>query len=211
MAVIDDLARAGRPRLVLEMAVARLATIRPVQPVGALVERLQTIQRDLRTAGHIGPTAGLRGGASRQQWSDAAVISEAAKVAVPEAASAPMRRVSLPRDPWAFIRAELHPNTAWLDTAETRRAGNVVVLSMSNAKLQADMRRLVTDDAFQDVFRRAFGPKTTLEVALTPRVKDPEEAALRKAALENPQLRNIIDNLGARVVKVRPIETGEDS
>ncbi len=211
MAVIDDLARAGRPRLVLEMAVARLATIRPVQPVGALVERLQTIQRDLRVAGHIGPTAGLRGGASRQSWSDAAVISEAAKVAAPAAGSAPMMRASLPKKPWAFIAAELHPNTAWMKEAETRRAGDVLVLSMSNAKLQADIRRLAQTEEFQDVFRRAYGPKTTLEVTLTPRIKDPEEAALRKSALENPQLRTIIDTLGARVIKVRPTETGEDS
>ncbi len=211
MAVIDDLARAGRPRLVLEMAVARLATIRPVQPVGALVERLQTIQRDLRIAGHIGPTAGLRGGASRKQWSDAAVISEAAKVAAPKAERAPMMRAALPKDPWAFINAELHPNTKWMASAETRRAGDVIVLSMANAKLQADMRRLAETEELQDVFRRAYGPKTTLEVALTPRIKDPEEAALRKKALANPQLRTIIDTLGARVIKVRPTETGEDS
>ncbi|MFT6817067.1 MAG: DNA polymerase III gamma/tau subunit, partial [Myxococcota bacterium] len=211
MAVIDDLARAGRPRLVLEMAVARLATIRPVQPVGALVERLQTIQRDLRTAGHIGPTAGLRGGASRQQWSDAAVVSESAKIAVTEAEKAPMMRASLPKKPWAFIAAELHPNTEWMKQAETRRAGDTVVLSLATTKLQADVRRLAADESFQDVFRRAYGPKTTLEVTLTPRIKDPEEAALRKIALEDPQLRTIIDTLGARVIKVRPTETGEDS
>lgn len=122
-----------------------------------------------------------------------------------------MMRASLPKKPWAFIAAELHPNTAWMKEAETRRAGDVLVLSMSNAKLQADIRRLAQTEEFQDVFRRAYGPKTTLEVTLTPRIKDPEEAALRKSALENPQLRTIIDTLGARVIKVRPTETGEDS
>ncbi|MBT3220937.1 MAG: DNA polymerase III subunit gamma/tau, partial [Proteobacteria bacterium] len=46
--VHDQVSRASRPRVVLEMAVARLATTRPVQPVGQLVERVEDLQRQLR-------------------------------------------------------------------------------------------------------------------------------------------------------------------
>lgn len=60
--VIDQMAHSGRPRLVLEMAVARLATTRPVLPVGALVERLESLQRDLRRDGARPRPAPLRGG-----------------------------------------------------------------------------------------------------------------------------------------------------
>ncbi|HHO51055.1 MAG TPA: DNA polymerase III subunit gamma/tau, partial [Deltaproteobacteria bacterium] len=48
--VHDRVARASRPRIVLEMAVAQLATVRPVQPVGALLQRLETLERRLRGA-----------------------------------------------------------------------------------------------------------------------------------------------------------------
>jgi DNA polymerase-3 subunit gamma/tau len=51
--VHDQVARASRPRIVLEMAVARLAHVRPVRPLGALLERIETLERQLR--GHAGP------------------------------------------------------------------------------------------------------------------------------------------------------------
>ena len=46
--VHDQVARAPRPRLVLEMAVARLVSIRPAQPIDRLVDRLVTMERRLR-------------------------------------------------------------------------------------------------------------------------------------------------------------------
>lgn len=59
----DQVAHAGRPRIVLEMAVARLATTRPVQPLEALLGRLEHLERGLRGAS---PPAGRpAGGRSR--------------------------------------------------------------------------------------------------------------------------------------------------
>jgi DNA polymerase-3 subunit gamma/tau len=49
--VHDQVARATRPRLVLEMAVARLVAIRPAQNLGPLVERLVELERRLRGSG----------------------------------------------------------------------------------------------------------------------------------------------------------------
>ncbi|MCB9699771.1 MAG: DNA polymerase III subunit gamma/tau [Alphaproteobacteria bacterium] len=49
--VHDQVSRASRPRIVLEMAVARLATVRPVEPVSALLQRLEDLERRLRTQG----------------------------------------------------------------------------------------------------------------------------------------------------------------
>lgn len=48
--VHDQVSRAARPRLVLEMAVARLATPTPVVPVGALIQRLEDLERRARHA-----------------------------------------------------------------------------------------------------------------------------------------------------------------
>ena len=60
--VHDQVSRASRPRVVLEMAVARLATIRPVQPLSELLSRLEDLERRLR---HGGSGSGSGGGLRR--------------------------------------------------------------------------------------------------------------------------------------------------
>jgi DNA polymerase-3 subunit gamma/tau len=67
--VHDQVARASRPRYVLEMAVARLVSIRPAQPVGALVDRLIDLERRLRGAG-LQPTATAPRGRAREGADD---------------------------------------------------------------------------------------------------------------------------------------------
>jgi len=49
--VHDQVARATRPRLVLEMAVARLVSLRPAQNLGPLVDRLVELERRMRGSG----------------------------------------------------------------------------------------------------------------------------------------------------------------
>lgn len=61
--VHEQVKRAGRPRIILEMAVARLATTREAQPVGALLSRLEQVERNLRRGG--GPSGG-GGGTGRR-------------------------------------------------------------------------------------------------------------------------------------------------
>lgn len=53
--VHDQVSRAMRPRMVLEMAVARLATTRPVQPVSELLARLEALERSARGAAPADP------------------------------------------------------------------------------------------------------------------------------------------------------------
>lgn len=65
LAVHDEVARSSRPRLVLEMAVARLVTVRPVQPVAHLVARLEGLERTMRQGGVRPSPRGPRGRDSR--------------------------------------------------------------------------------------------------------------------------------------------------
>ncbi|HJN76052.1 MAG TPA: DNA polymerase III subunit gamma/tau [Myxococcota bacterium] len=48
----DEVSRSSRPRLVLEMAVARLASIRPLKPVDQLVVRLEELEKKLAKEGY---------------------------------------------------------------------------------------------------------------------------------------------------------------
>jgi DNA polymerase-3 subunit gamma/tau len=66
--VHDQVARASRPRFVLEMAVARLVSIRPAQPVAGLVDRLVDLERRLRAGGVATPSP-ARGGTPRARES----------------------------------------------------------------------------------------------------------------------------------------------
>ena len=61
--VHDRVARAARPRMVLEMAVARLASIRPVEGLDRVMARLEDLDRRLRQGGfRAAPSGGRRGG-----------------------------------------------------------------------------------------------------------------------------------------------------
>ncbi len=61
--VHDRVARASQPRMVLEMAVARLASIRPVQNVDRIMARLEDLDRRLRQGGfRAAPGGAKRGG-----------------------------------------------------------------------------------------------------------------------------------------------------
>jgi len=51
--VHDQVARSSRPRLVLEMAVARLVSIRPAQPIDRLLHRLDDLEQRIRAAGGV--------------------------------------------------------------------------------------------------------------------------------------------------------------
>jgi DNA polymerase-3 subunit gamma/tau len=51
--VHDQVARSSRPRLVLEMAVARLVSIRPAQPIDRLLHRLDDLEHRIRVAGGV--------------------------------------------------------------------------------------------------------------------------------------------------------------
>ncbi len=51
--VHDLVARSNRPRLVLEMAVARLVSIRPAQPIDRLLHRLDHLEQRIRDAGGV--------------------------------------------------------------------------------------------------------------------------------------------------------------
>ncbi len=59
--VHDRVARAARPRMVLEMAVARLATLRPVEGLDRVMARLEDLDRRLRQGGYRA-SGGKRGG-----------------------------------------------------------------------------------------------------------------------------------------------------
>ncbi|MDG1484431.1 MAG: DNA polymerase III subunit gamma/tau [Myxococcota bacterium] len=67
--VHDQVSRAPRPRLVLEMAVARLVSIRPARPLDQIISRLSDMERRLRHGGVQARTGSSREGGPRRSQS----------------------------------------------------------------------------------------------------------------------------------------------
>lgn len=117
--VHDQVSRSPRPRVVLEMAVARLATTRPLHPVGQLVGRLEELERRLRTGGSGGPPqgGGLRRGGRSLRRSSEPRMQLAAGVISPPASERPSleARASTPVAPSPTARPAPAPPPAPVD------------------------------------------------------------------------------------------------
>jgi hypothetical protein len=117
--VHDRVARAQRPRMVLEMAVARLASIRPVQGLDRIMARLEDLDRRLRKGGfQASPGAGGRGGPPfhqggveqpRARPQPSSFTDAAPPPAVEGAPASPPPRVGAPAGPEASPRPEPGP------------------------------------------------------------------------------------------------------
>jgi DNA polymerase-3 subunit gamma/tau len=68
--VHDQVARSSRPRLVLEMAVARLVSIRPAQPIDRLLHRLDDLEQRVRDAGGVALPPPRKGASPRSSSDD---------------------------------------------------------------------------------------------------------------------------------------------
>ena len=68
--VHDQVARSNRPRLVLEMAVARLVSIRPAQPIDRLLHRLDDLEQRVRDAGGVALPPPRKGATPRASADD---------------------------------------------------------------------------------------------------------------------------------------------
>ncbi len=219
--VHDTVSRSNRPRIVLEMAVARLATVRPVQPVGALVARLEQLERRLRQGGGR-PASGGPGrrpsGPARSHHAGRAPV-----VRAPGAARARSRRTPSAAPPpadasdddrWASLHTALlalHPPAEHLASGRFRIQGKAVVLTIDGGRSLAAARRSLKAEAVAEVVAAHFpGRPLKLEESLASKREhiDPE---LERQVLTDPRCQQIFGVLGATLEDIIPIESGEQS
>ena len=96
--VHDEVSRSNRPRLVLEMAVARLAAIRPLTPVDGLIQRLADMEARLTKGGAPPPRKSLGAAAAPMIQPPPAppVVEAPAVVEAPVVVEAPAPPVAEP-------------------------------------------------------------------------------------------------------------------
>ncbi len=203
----DQVSRAPRPRTVLEMAVARLATTRPVQPVGVLMGRLEDLERRLRTQGAGATAAPLRpqsgqrsprspkppaAGEKTDDDSPAASPSTAANTTSAEAPDARWRQFKDLLVGEGFPYAHI-PDGTWA------LRGNVLVVALGGRGL-AEARRVMGDATVALAMRRCYPEGTALQIVSA---SEPRGEDLTRTVAEEPAIRRIIERLGARIKSVK--------
>ena len=106
--VHDEVSRSTRPRLVLEMAVARLASIRPLKPVDQLVGRLEQLEKKLARGGYQ-PRKSLSAMAAEEFIPESLPEPEPVVIAPPEPVVKPAEPVVKPAEPVVEAPAKVAP------------------------------------------------------------------------------------------------------
>ena len=194
--VHDQVSRARRPRILLEMAVARLANIRPVQPLGALVGRLERLERSLRGQGGLPrppkkPGPGLNKPVEPRTTPRRASVAQEPKPSVSPAPQRP-RSVQAPR-------TESHPKSSPPKLTVITAATTAEV-----AVPETQVAVAVAPAVAQPVERPRLAEVPPLEKTVSP------EVALRQQVLMEPSCRDLVEQLGAKIRHIRPLSKSEE-
>lgn len=225
---------AHRPRIVMEMAVARLTHTRPAKPLSGLVQRLERIERNLSS----GTTSARRASTPPSSGQSRAPRARKAKApASPPPEKEPSRPPSRPEPPpieqeleawgpalsdiqpaieertvlskWdAFVQAL--PNESWKKSFEGCihvDDGKKVRVKLSSGRARAAITRWSKTEEFHYVWQKYF-PNRTLEL-------DTERASgnlrgMEQAFLNDPEVGRIMSALGAVLERVEP-DSGAES
>ena len=211
--VHDQVSRAARQRIVLDMAIARLADVRPAAPVSALVAKLEAIERRLRQAGATRPTGAARG---RGVGGPARHHSPQRATPTPRAGREASTRSSQPKlppdagddDRWAAFHAgalRLVPPPLDLMALHPRRQGTELILSGRAGRNLANARRDALRRDVARVLHECYGEEASLRIEESRVVHAPgADDALERAVLADPMVQRILSTLGAHLVEVAP-------
>jgi DNA polymerase-3 subunit gamma/tau len=213
----EQVRRADRPRIVLEMALARLANVRPVQPLSALVSRLESLERRVRQGGVPARPAGQK--AAPQRATGPGGRTQRARTDAPTGTT---RRLSgpsaLPADTtdearWTALNqhlARLDPPVTDLERGIPRRADDGLRVTVPGGKVLATVRLALAREDVQAVLRACYGPGVKLEPeeSLTSRRRD-LDASLEQRVLTDPDCKRIMRELHADLIDVSPLPSGE--
>ena len=210
----EQVARAPRPRAVLEMSLARLTDTRPLQPVGALVARLEQLERRLRQGGAApsprDPPRRTSGPAAR---SDRA--PEAARPRRPRAPRPELAEEASDEERFqALLKAlaTLDPPMNALEGGITRREGETLVVTVDAGRRLVEARRAIQRSEVAELVAACYGPRVSLRVeeSLSSRRKD-VDPALEQTVLTDPtcqRLMRTLSPLGATLFAVEPDSGG---
>ncbi len=218
VATEGEVARVPYPKLVMEMALLKLATLTPVIAVEEILERMEELERRLgsspgSTAGSGPPSAAPatppppRPSAQR----GAAVRTEAATLAATPPAT-PAERTW--QDFLGFVRSEKVTLSPYLESAQPPElGGTVLALQVPRGYYYDYLAQRDHMQVVEDLARRFFERPVTMTLTISdaPSGSAPatdaaaeSPAALHAAALGNPAVRAAVEILGGEVQEIKP-------
>ncbi|MBJ94515.1 MAG: hypothetical protein CMP23_08555 [Rickettsiales bacterium] len=210
-ATVDSIARSEQPMLLLEMATVKMASVRPLVPVAALLARLEALERRLRRSGAAGGGGGgsARGSQPRpashsssssgyrsapdEQNNRAQTTSPAAEAASAAQNDAEPNSQELTRLAEPVAPASAHEGTAWPQASESPAP----TTEPSTPPSQADLARVTTpapapavpaaDDVLDSLFSYRRGSATRTEPSQPPSDPGPIRRQQGSAKLTPPE------------------------
>ncbi len=230
----NEVARVPYPRLVLEMAVIKLATLAPVAPIDALLERLDDFDRRV-----VAGTPAGTGGASppaREKSSPAptARVAPSSTVrstpaAIPPPEVIPKARIIPPASPtenprstrdatWAdFLAFVGKEKVLFLPYLQTSQAPDLsedeAVLRVPPGHFYDYLAEPSHTQVVKELLARFFGRSIEVAVqpveptAVAPSAAVESKAEIHKKALDHPAVQAAVQILGGEVQEVRPRPT----
>ncbi len=207
--VHDQVSRSARPRVVLEMAVARLATLREVQPVAPIFKRLEALERRLRQQG-----AGHAAAAPRRSLRSRPTLADS-QGGPPKTPPQIPPQPPPPREEPAPLPSQ--GDTAWTRCAAELRTLGTRVLHTGTPHLQGDILKIALDSGPQlargqldlelegvdRVLARGYPQVVTFDAVARGTEHQPSPRQLARMVMEEPSTRRVIDTLGARIRRVQ--------
>ncbi len=217
LATETEVSRVPYPKLIMEMAVIKLATLAPVVAVEELLDRIDALERRLDDDGAAGPTgpppAGKTPAAARREA--AGRVQRSAPEPAPAAAGDPPARQAGAQS-WAafvsFVGKEKVTLLPYVSSSQVPRLdGPVLALNVPRGHYYDYLAQRDQTQLVEDLARRFFGRELRVTVSATDAdeqdagAAEPAEspAALHAAALDNPAVRAAVEILGGQVQEVR--------
>jgi len=207
--VQDRLRRAGRPRLVLEALIIRLAQVEPLRPLAELTARLENLLRLTGPGSSSAPSE--QTGPGRQMSPRSGLAGQGASR--PRSSAAPTGEFQGPRDWKTFmglVRKESPFLLSFLEKSEIKEfgpAGVEIVFAQKNMAELVDRNKLLV------LLTRFLGRRPGLKIQVSPGAvsQTPEETASKKERseaekeiLDHPLVKEAGQILSGEIIKVIP-------
>jgi len=213
-----EVARVPYPKLVLEMALIKLATLTPVVGIEELLDRIADLERGLGAgngaAGGPGPASAKEQSVARPQPTSRPNPSPVSAAAVAPAAPVPPAAASNPGGSWedflTFVSREKVTLLPYLQASQPPVLdGPLLTLNVPHGHYYDYLTQRDHAQLIQDLATRFFG--RTLRVAVNPtdsvepheRPAEESSAALHAAALGDPVVQAAVEIFGGEVQEVR--------
>ena len=212
----EELSRSSLPRLVLEMTIVRMATIAPLLPIDAVLERLDEVERALGRTSSPSAKPVLPPSPPRVERASAPSpeVRAAAPTEAPPVRPAPIAAVASPAgaggERWPDLLAFVQQRKLglYLSLSHARFVGagtGTLVLGVAKEKFRSELTSRPTLSQLESLVSEFYGAPTRVRVdsVVEEVVQRPDPGTSTTDMLDHPSVKAAVEILGGEVREVR--------